>query len=55
MPALHRRDPTCRESADHAPIEWGLFRAYSLTAGGDAPIRVALAQHRVDRAALDLS
>ena len=45
---------TCEaDSGDHAPIECGWLRAKLLHAGRGAAVGVALAQHRVDRAALD--
>ena len=58
--SLLRKSPaamwaTCvLESGDQAPIEWGWERAYSLTDGGRPAVGVALAEHRVDRRALDL-
>ena len=42
------------ESAVQAPMRCGCLRAYSLTESGRAAVGVALAQHRVDRGALEL-
>ena len=56
--SVERKSPslivaTCeRLSFDHAPIECGCFWRVGLHRRRRAPIRVALAQHRVDRAAL---
>ena len=56
--SVERKSPslivaTCeRLSFDHAPIECGCFCGVGLHRRRRAPVRVALAQHRVDRAAL---